>query len=324
MVELWGIDEMLAWAEYTGDKFPPEDYWRMTRYPSAVRYLTSRCEDFTREKMRHIPADDDMAYTLLGLFIVEDYGHSFTTKDVGEAWKKYLPMACTAEDAALKNLKAGVSWERAAEIDNPWQEWIGADIRSDGFAYIAAGNPGLAAQMAYRDAYISHRRNGIYGEMFFAAAQAAAFCADNAVDALKTGLMEIPENCALAGDIRWALEAGKNIRDYQEARALVDGRFAGMNAVHTRNNACLTVFGLMLGGGDVSRVISETVAMGMDNDCTAATAGSIAGAIAGIDNIDPKWYKPFNNEIVTYITGRERLKLDDILSRFEAAARKAR
>ena len=49
--------------------------------------------------------------------------------------------------------------------------------------------------MAYRDAYISHRKNGIYGEIFFSAAITAAFTVDNPLDALKIGLSEIPKDC---------------------------------------------------------------------------------------------------------------------------------
>ena len=74
-----------------------------------------------------------------------------------------------------ENLRAGIAAEHAAEKNNPYAQWIGADIRADGFAYAAAGDPALAASLGYRDAYLTHRRNGIYGEMFFAAAEAAAF-----------------------------------------------------------------------------------------------------------------------------------------------------
>ena len=51
---------------------------------------------------------------------------------------------------------------------------LGALIRADGFGYACAGDPRKAAELAYRDAYLTHRRNGIYGEMLFAAAIAAA------------------------------------------------------------------------------------------------------------------------------------------------------
>jgi len=150
---------------------------------------------------------------------------------------------------------------------------------------MASAYPEKAAEMAYRDAFISHRRNGIYGEMFFSASQAAAFAVDNSIDAIKIGLTEIPKSCALYSDVEWALNAGRDIKNYRDARSAVDEHFMGMSGVHTNNNACLTIFGLMIGGTDVTKVISETVAMGLDNDCTAAMAGSIVGAIVGKRNL---------------------------------------
>ncbi|MNG02790.1 ADP-ribosylglycohydrolase [compost metagenome] len=93
-----------------------------------------------------------------------------------------------------------------------------------------------------------------------------------------------------------------------------------MSGVHTNNNACLTVFGLMIGGTDVSRVISETVAMGMDNDCTAATAGSIVGAIVGKEGVPSHWYAPFQDKVKTYMIGAEEFRISDIVQRFAAVA----
>ena len=36
--------------------------------------------------MSGVPVDDDIAYTLLGLLIAEEYGPDFSTADVGTAW----------------------------------------------------------------------------------------------------------------------------------------------------------------------------------------------------------------------------------------------
>ncbi len=322
IVEFWTVEQMEQWAKFIGDNFPPTSYWSDIKNPNDLRYGKSACYEYTSKCMKGVPVDDDIVYTLLGLLIAEEHGTNFTTENVGQSWLKYLPYACTAEDVALKNLKKGVDALEVAEVDNPYCQWIGADIRSDPFAYMAPGYPEKAAEMAYRDAYLSHRRNGIYGEMFFAAAQAAAFIVDNPIDAIKIGLTEIPKECELYKDIQWALEEGKNIKNYKEAKEAVDKRFKGMSVAHTNNNACLTVFGLIIGGNDLTKVISEIVAMGYDNDCTAATAGSIVGAIVGKKGIEEKWYSKFNNTVYSYLIGEPEFKIDDLVERFTAQAKK--
>ena len=320
IVEFWSIEDMKKWAQHCGDAFPPTDYWSDIPKPFEVRYKLSKKADYTRNGMNGVPVDDDIIYTLLGLLIAEDYGADFTVDDVGNAWIKYLPYACTAEEIALNNMKNGIPPRFAGETDNPSNQWIGAYIRSDPFAYMAPGYPEKAAHMAYNDAFLSHRKNGIYGEMYFAAVQSAAFAVDNPIDALKIGLSEIPAECGLAKEVRWAIDAGKDIKNYKDARDAVNYRYKGMHAVHTINNAVLTIWGLMIGGNDVTKVISETVAMGLDNDCNAATAGSIVGAIAGKSNIEEHWYKNFNNKVFSYIIGHKEFEIDNLIKRFTIQA----
>lgn len=315
-VENFSIDRMQRLAEAGGDSFPPENYWSVVENAHEKHYGISKRSLYTHQEMCAVQADDDITYTLLALLILEEYGYTFTTKDVGEAWLKYLPTACTAEAVALDNLRAGVPAKKAAEKNNPYCQWIGADIRSDGFAYASAGMPELAAELGYRDAYLSHRRNGIYGEMFFAAAQAAAFCVEDPLEAVKIGMTEIPAECTLYKDLEWTLSVLPEITSYLEARKLVDEHFAGMHCVHTNNNAALTVMGLYLGNGDFTKTISNVVAMGLDNDCTGATAGSIIGAICGKSGIPGYWYENFNNKIYCYLNDHHEFELDDVIIRY--------
>lgn len=321
-VEFWPVEAMEKWAAYTGDSFPPEHYWTSVKKPNDLRYYKSAFIEYTRGGMNGVPVDDDIVYTLLGLLIAEDFGLNFTVEDVGSAWLKYLPYACTAEEAALANLKAGVPAAGAADVNNPYCQWIGADIRSDPWGYLAPGRPERAAAMAWTDACISHRRNGVYGEMLFSAAIAAAFAVADPLEAIQIGLTEIPSTCSLHRDVQWALREGPGIGNYRDARQAVEEHFKGMSGVHTNNNACLTIFGLMIGGGDFTRTIGETVAMGLDNDCTAATAGSLLGAVLGIDGIPAHWYERFNNRVLSYLTGQDSFSISDLLSRFAAQARK--
>ena len=323
IVEGYEINDMKNLAKANGDAFPPVDYWtKAPGTPGSLRYWKSPVEDYTRQNMRFVPVDDDIMYTLEGLLIMEEYGRNFTSEDVGNSWLKYVPYGYTAEEAALRNLKNGLKGTEAAIDHNPYLQLIGADIRSDPWAYMAPGHPELAAEFSYRDAMISHRRNGVYGAMYFAAAESIAFCVDDPMDALRLALNEIPSECLLARSIRWAFKECPNIHNYAEAREAVNKRFPDMPIAHTLNNACLTVFGIYLGGRDFTKVISETVAMGLDNDCTAATAGSIVGAVIGKSGIPEHWYNKFNNTVVSYLNGIEEFKIDDVLSRFKNQALK--
>ena len=320
-VEFWSIQEMRELAAWCGVAFPPIDYWPMSYPPFRKRYNRSRVIEYTRDHLKSIPADDDLAYTLLGLLIMEEYGKNFSTEDVGKAWQKHLPMACTAEEVALTNLKKGTSWRHSAEINNPYIEWIGADIRSDPLAYAFPGQPEKAAEAAYKDGFISHRFSGIYGAMFFAAAISAAFAVDDAMEALRIGLTEIPKDCRTAQHVRWALDMTPQLKDWEEARHQVEQKFPTMSRVHTDINACLTIFGLYLGNRDFTKVIGWTVAMGLDNDCTAATAGSLMGAILGKQGLPEYWYKPFGDRIDTYLIGNETMSIQDVLERFYRLAK---
>ena len=321
-VEFWPIEQMEALAEETGAAFPPTNYWTYVPEPKRKRYQVACREEYTRDLMDGVPVDDDIAYTLLGLLVLEDFGPDFSIEDIGKAWVKYLPYACTAEQIALKNLRAGVPAKKAGEKDNPHCEWIGADIRSDPWGYLAPGWPERAAEMAYRDAYISHRRQGIYGEMYFSSVIAAAFTVDDPVEALRIGLTEIPRDCAMAKAVRWALGTVPRIKDYRRARDAIEKRFQGMHGVHTINNACLTIWGIMIGGTDFTRVIAETVAMGMDNDCTAATAGSIVGAVVGKRGIPKRWYRQFNNKVHSYLIGKKSFTISGLIHRFGRGAKR--
>lgn len=321
IVEGWSIDDMESWAEEIGDNFPPTDYWSKAKNPANVRYKMSRCDAFTRSKMNGVPADDDIIYTLLGLLLLEKYGTDFKTEEVGQMWREFLYWVWKDMQWPLENLLRDIPAEKAAD-HNPYAQCICAGIRCDPYGYVAPGAPETAAELCYRDAIMSHRRNGLYSALFFVATISAAFTVEHPIEAVEIGLSEIPNHCNLAKAIRWVLKQENKIKNYHEARRLVDKKYNGMSHFHSINNACLTIFGLMLGGTDVTKVISNTVAMGLDNDCNAATAGSIVGTIVGKKGISSHWYKRFNNTVHSYIKNHESFVISDIVQRYLHQAEK--
>jgi len=86
-------------------------------------------------------------------------------------------------------------------------------------------------------------------------------------------------------------------------------------------NALHVVMGLSIGRKDFTRTIGETVAMSGDNDCTGATAGSIVGAVIGLNAIPENWVEPFQGRMHIYLKEHpEYLQLESVCKRFETLA----
>lgn len=314
-VENFPVEEMERLAASAGTPFPPLQYWERVTDPERLQYNTCKRSEYARAGLDKVPVDDDITYTILNLLLLEEYGCDYAVADVGRLWRERLPFACTAEAEALRRLREGADPLEAAE-GNDYVEWIGAAIRADAFGYVCAGDPEGAAMTSYADARLSHRKNGIYGEMFLAAAIAAAFVSRTPLDAVAAGLGEIPRGCALRTHLDWALSYRGKLSDYRQARALLDVRFPDMHCVHIHNNMCALVFALILGGNDFNAIVSNSIAIGLDNDCNGASVGSIAGACFGLSAIPAYWYAPFNDTVLTYIKGCERLSIRDVIERF--------
>ena len=323
-------------AKALGMRYPLRDYWTLDPKPGSAdgkHYGLTPRRKFLKPNIDRIGTDDDLTYTLLGLLILEDCGIDFTTHDVGDAWLRYLPTACTAERVALDNLRKGIAPPACARTDNPYQEWIGADIRSDPWGYAAPALPEVAATFAYRDASVSHIMNGTYGEMFFSAAIAAAFVLHDAEEVLRVALTEIPRNCRTAKTVRETIRWCHRDGDWDRTTDRILAKYAGMSGAHTLNNAALTVAGLLYGcsgdarvaprgsasplqGSSYERTIALTVMGGVDTDCTGATAGSILGAMVGARRLPRRWVRPLGDRAESYITGHRHWKSTDVATRF--------
>ena len=173
-VEGWSREKIRRYLEIAGE-YPLRSYFPVIDpFPEGLE-LHENYRETARGHIRWMARDDDIDYTILGLHCLETYGLDFTTENVGETWLRLLPyhQVYTAERVAYRNLVEGYDPPLSATRYNPYREWIGAQIRADGFGYAAPGLPEVAAEFAYRDAALSHVKNGIYGEMWVAAMLAA-------------------------------------------------------------------------------------------------------------------------------------------------------
>ncbi len=263
--------------------------WPQTGYlplldelPVGVSHLHESAPQSAAGRFTDVPRDDDLDWTILGLWLLEQHGADLTTADIAAAWLDRLPFTqtFTAERAAYRNLVRGVPPERAALVGNPYREWIGALIRGDIFGLVHPGRPGRAVRAALVDARLSHVANGIFGELWAAALVSAALATETAVSALTVAAAAVPPQSRLASALRAVLALHADGASSDDALAWVDAELGHYNWVHTVNNAALISIGL-LWGHDFTSSVGLTISGGRDTDSTAATVGSVYGALHG-------------------------------------------
>ena len=288
----------------------------MHRYILSTDITDEMCDTFKfklrgkcyADTVSGMPVDDDTNYVVLAQKIVERYSRDFTAERVAHAWLKYQPKDayCTAERVAFRNFVNGYLPPESAVYKNPYREWVGAQIRGDYFGYINPGNPSLAAEMAFRDASISHVKNGIYGELFISAMIAAAAVTDSTKDILLAGLGEIPTTSRLYEAIADLLRDFENGVTEEEAFKKIHTRFDEHDPhdwCHTISNALIVSAALLYGKGDFGRSICMAVETGFDTDCNGATVGSILGMHSGASAIGDEWTAPLEDKLHTTIFG---------------------
>jgi ADP-ribosylglycohydrolase len=273
--------------------------------------------DTVRGRISYMSRDDDTDYTIIGLHVLEKYGPNFTSENVGETWQNVLPynMVFTAERLAYRNLVNELPIPQTATFYNPFREWIGAQIRADAFAYAAAGHPRLAAELAFRDAAISHVKNGIYGELMVAAMIAKAFLTQNVYTIIEAGLDEIPQKSRLAEAMRQVLAWKQICPTWEEAMAKVTEAYKQYFWVHTINNAAVVLLALLYGEGDLAKSITISVMAGWDTDCNGATVGSILGAMLGAKALPQAWVGQFNDTMHSAVFGFDQTHISDLAER---------
>jgi ADP-ribosylglycohydrolase len=284
----------------------------------------------TRGRIRYVASDDDLNYTVLGMLLLEQHGLALRRDHIRRAWLAQLPPGWTFGPERFLLLKAGVhSLAKAGEVDydrwgstwNPKDEFCGALIRADALGYACPGRPALAAELAWRDAGWTHRRTGIYGEMFVAAAIALAAVLRDPMDIFHTALKFIPQRSRLHKDTSDALNDVAAARDWLDGYERIHRRYG--KATH----CCVyqeigTLINTLRFAEDAGDGICKQVAQGNDTDSFGCTAGSILGAFFGPGHLGRRWLEPFQDEIRTALASFHERSLSRLARRMGELPRK--
>jgi hypothetical protein len=334
-VEGWDRASIRATAEATGN-WPLTDYWRLPTPEEDAeldrraprRRLNKGWAGVLRDTMDGMVEDDDINYTTIGFAVVQRYGHDFTSLDVAHYWLSNVPIlhTCTAERAAYRNFVSNVLPPDSAAVRNPYREWVGAQIRADYFGYANPGDPVRAAEWAWRDASISHVRNGIYGEMWVAAMLAAAYVLTDGKEVIRAGLDQLPARCRLREDVAKILSLHANGASYEAAVSAVHAQWDETHHhdwCHANSNAQVVTIGLLYGEDDYEKTVARAVMAGFDTDCNGATCGSVWGVMHGVSALPAKWTDPMHDRVRTGVAGYHDVSISRLANDMLAAAQKS-
>lgn len=277
---------------------------------------------YTQDLSMGPPPNDDLDLQIVWLAAVERYGRNVDAAILGEYWLSFVIPNWVEYGTGKANLRAGLMPPLSGLIDNTYKDSCGCFIRSEIWACLAPGHPEIAARYAYEDAIVDHEGDGMYGEIFFAALQSAAFVESDKRKLIDIGLSFIPEDGAVSKTIRKAIECYDHQVPFSQARKEIhnaapgtfgiqsikvsdiiqegnEGMEIGKPGFDAPENIGFTIAGWLYGEDDFGKSICLANSCGEDTDCTCATLGAIMGIILGESGLPEKWKAPLDDKIAT-------------------------
>jgi ADP-ribosylglycohydrolase len=292
--------------------------------------------------------NDDEMYEIIALIALEKYGLDLTAKDIALEWinlLKYERAVFTAEKAAVNNIKSNIFPPESGALNNPYYDFIGAQMRADIWGQITPGCPEITKIYAEMDGSISHSGIGIEGEVYVAVLISHAFFEKDIRRNIEGSLAYLPKEneSQYTKTVNKAIKIyEQNPKDFRKARNVLINEYwiplkeelinkepnletdranvlkSRESQVHVLPNIGIIVLSLLYGAkheDPLGRSICVAGMMGYDTDCNCGNVGAILGAQLGADDVPLKWKEPLQDTFSTYVKGYEKWKLSELARR---------
>lgn len=283
-------------------------------------YRRARTERFTFGGGRSLKgAADDLYMEFPFMQPLDQFGMQADWAQIGQ------PLAATnfklwfANLQARENLRRGIlPPESGAPANNPHSEDIDFQIEADFIGMAAPGQPGTAAEIAWRLGHVTNYGDGVYGGVMSSAMHAAAFNAQSIGQIVAAGQAAVPagtEYRRMIDDVLgWYRQ---NPRNWRAAWRLLTNTWGTPDHAHPEEgrgfnidatlNGGYVLLGLLYGRGDLERTIEITIRSGQDSDSNANVSGSIVGQWRGRKRLPRKFRHTAMNRKISgsdYTLGR--------------------
>jgi ADP-ribosylglycohydrolase len=271
--------------------------------------------------------NDDLDLQLVWLKMLETEGLDPSVRTFAEYWKQYATRYPWGEYGFfMRNFDRGLRPPVAGCFENYFVDEMGSPIRSEIWACLHPGDPQTAARMAWKDSALDHAGGeGMYGEMFWAALQSAAFVENDPLTLIQIGLNMIPLSSHVARAVREAVWCHQNGKNWGQARERIFSQFGHIQPCNAVPNHGFTIIGWLY-GQDFGDQLCKAVNCGYDTDCTGATLGALLGILNGSKGIPQKWSAAIGGQIVLHkFTGNcdAPATIDELTERTVALTEKA-
>lgn len=256
--------------------------------------------------------NDDITFELAFLKAFQEKGRNLSSEDIALKWLAYIPMAWSAEDIALRNLKQGIFPPESGRFNNPYSDWIGAQMRGAICGMLAPGDAREAARLAWLDASISHDNNGILGEVFNAVLVSLSFSYIDTKELISETLLSIPRDSEYYHFANTALIQCHNHDNWRDAWSVCEEIFREYNWIHAYPNVMAEIVALWYGNNDFTETLHIISMCGQDVDCNAAQILSALGCMNGSKSIPTKYKKPIKDRLDTYLRVDKKMSIKQL------------
>lgn len=315
-IEGWTQHKIISFLQETNN-LPIKNY--LFDSMSDHDYIKYQIQKSVYFPITGMPEDDDINYILIAFKIIKEFGINFTPAEVAKTWINSLPIhrLCTGERIAYRNFVNGIYPPESATFCNPYREWIGAQIRADFFGYICPGNPNLAMKLAWKDASISHMKNGIYGALWVSVIISLIPSNKSFEYIICQSLGFIPKKSRFYTAISNVLYWYKEKISVENAFSKVHEKFSEKKIhdwCHVLPNAMIVAISLLWGNNSFLPSLQIALTAGFDTDSNGATVGSILGYSIGAQNIPAYWKNMLQNRIYSPVAGMAITLISDLAS----------
>jgi ADP-ribosylglycohydrolase len=256
--------------------------------------------------------NDDVVYELVLLDVFERLGRKITSHDLGCEWVKQIQFGWSAEWVALRNLNQGIFPPESGSFQNPYSNWIGAQMRGMVCGMLAPGWPMEAARLAHIDGVVSHDNNGVYGEIYAAVLTALSFVRDDPRQILVEAAEYLPQKSLYAAVVRDCLTTVASKVNPDDVWKILEKHYEEYNWIDAHPNIAAVIYALWYSASDMTDCFSLLAKAGLDVDCNGGLAGNVLGVIRPVAS---DWAAPLGDLLETYLKGKEQLSIRELAAR---------